>query len=72
VDEGTFLIAEKWGCGRIVMNEEVGNDGDDDCEETLLERCQLLSLHCLVDDDTKINIHLQPFSPATPTINPIP
>ena len=72
MDKGPFVFAKKRGCGGIVMNKEIGNEGYDDCEEALLDIYQLSYPHCPVDGHTKIKIHLQPFSPPTPAINPIP
>jgi hypothetical protein len=37
--ESSFGLGEEGGCGGVVVDEQIGYDGDDDSQESFLEPC---------------------------------
>jgi hypothetical protein len=37
MDEGALIVIKKWRCIRVVMDKEVGKNGNDYCEKTFLQ-----------------------------------
>lgn len=73
MDEGAFGFSEKRGGRGIVVDEEIGAEGDDDSKQSFL----YIALAQYTPNQAMIyltimKIHLHPFSPPTPSINPMP